>query len=345
MLYFNAQGYYTWVVLNENDKIVQYAPTYSRNLILTQGLNGIAVRSWADSFVACAVGTGTSLPSVGQTGLVNETVRTSTYLDLVDANSSILSGSSFTLRRTFVFPKETSAKTYNEAGFSYSTTGPNALFSRVKLPHVSVSSGERLIIQYELVIAVSPTTSTLLTNPISSNLSSSTGHFQYQRLGLKGVNSLGQTYNFDDAEGCNEPSTTSYGFLSINSSAPAAFGSVVDRSGTTFEAATSLSTYVANSYTRNKVFSVLNKQALRSDWRSVGLGAATGNSYTKTGLVHVFDANFRKSQGQLDVLFKITWSAAAIIPSGETLFYWLDRDQMMLHKQNILLNYFGLNDA
>jgi hypothetical protein len=342
MLHFKAQGYYTWVVLNGKDKIVSHAPTYSRNMILTQGLDGIAVRSWADSFVACAIGTGISSPATSQTGLDNEVVRTAVYLDLVDANSTILSGSDYTLRRTFVFPKEGSAITYREAGFSYSTTGPNALFSRVRLPNVAVASGERLIIQYELVITLSPTTTAILVNPIAA-IQSTSGSFQYQKVGLKGVNSLGQTYDYDSAAGCNEPSTAAKGFLSANSTGPAAFGSAVDRSGTTFETDISLSAYVPGSYTRNKILTATNKQAINAGWRSVGLGAIT-NSYVNTGLVHVMNTNFAKSQGLLEVLFKFTWSYVVPPVTGETLFYWNPEENMVLRKQNLLLHYFGLND-
>jgi hypothetical protein len=342
MLHFKAQGYYTWAVLNEKDKIVNHAPTYSRNLILAQGLDGIAVRSWADSFVACAVGTGTSSPSSSQTGLDAEVRRTVVYLDLVDANSTTVSGNDVTLRRTFVFPKEGSAITYKEAGFSYSSTGPNALFSRVRLPNVTVSSGERLLIQYELVITVGPTTPTVLVNPLAA-VASTTGTFQYQLLGLKGVNSLGQTYNYDNGLGCNEPSTAAKGFLSLSSTAPSVFGSSVDRTGTTFEADITLSTYVPGSYTINKVFSVTKKLGINSAWRSIGLGATTSPALN-TGLVHVFNSNFDKSQGLLTALFKYTWSYVAPVSTGETMFYWQNEDNMVLRGQNPILNYFGLND-
>ncbi len=339
MLKLEAQGYYSWIVLNQKDKIVRYAKNPQRNLVLNQGLDGIAVRSWADSFVACAVGTGTSSPVKTQTGLDSESRRTVTYLDLQSANSTTLSGEDFILRRTFVFPQEGSDVTYTEAGFSYSATGPNALFSRVRLPNILVSSGQRIIIQYELVVTLSPTLSTSLINPISLPTSSS-GSFQYQRVGLKGVNALGQTYNYDDAEACNEPSVAAKGFFSISSSVPATFGSVVDRTGTTLENSVSLSTYVSSSFARDKIFSVAQRQGLGTSWRSLGLGATSGTSYVKTGLVHVLNVPYVKTQGVLDIAFRFTWAVRAA-QNYTTLYYWQDEEQTMLKKQNPLLHYFG----
>jgi hypothetical protein len=339
MLRYNAQGYYSWIVLDEQDKIVRFAKTFQKNLILTQGLDGIAVRSWADSFVACAVGTGSSTPVPTQIGLDNEIRRTTTYLDMVEANSTSLVDNVYTLRRTFVFPKEGSDTTYSEMGFSYSTTGPNALFSRVRLPNIQISAGERFIVQYELVITISPKTAVVKTNPVSGHDSS--GTFAYQKIGLKGVNSLGQTYNFDDAEGCNEPSTITKAFLSTDASAPASFGSCISRSGTTLAKDVTLSTYAAGSFTREKIFSVGQKEGLQT-WVCGGLGSAT-NPQQHTGLVYVYNTPFIKPQGSVIFKFRFTW-ASKIKENYEVLFYWQNEDEMMLRKQNPLLSYFGLKD-
>lgn len=339
MFKFRAQGYYSWVVLNDKDKIVSYAKTPQPNLILKQGLNGIAVRSWADSFVACAVGTGTSSPAITQVGLDNEVRRTATYLDLVDANSTTLSENVYTLRRTFVFPKEGGNVTYTEAGFSYSTTGPNALFSRIKLPSISVSSGQRLIVQYELQITISPDETVPMVNPVSGR--NSTGVFAWQRIGLKGVNSLGQTYNYDDAEGCNEPSTITKGFLSVSSTAPAAFGSTVNRAGSSFTKNVTLSSYVEDSYTLEKLFDVGQKEALGT-WSSAGLGSST-SPQAATGLVYVFDTPVEKPQGSLILSFRFTW-ASVTRENYDALFYWQSEENMVLKRQNPLLSYWNLSD-
>lgn len=342
MFNFEAQGYFSWIVLNEKDKIVRYSPSYSPNLILNQGLDAIATRSWADAFTVCAVGTGTSAPAVTQTTLDAESKRTNVYLDLQSANTCSLSGNEFTLQRTFVFPKESGTVTYTEGAFGYSIIGPGNLFSRIKLPNILVSGGERLIIQYQLVVSVDLVKSKAFTNPVKDLFNPSSGVFQYQRLGLRGINGAGVSYNFDDAEGCNEPSVVCKGFLSTNSSAPAVFGSTVDRSGTTFEKDVSLSTYVSGSFTRGKVFSALRKEAINNTWRSAGLGAGSGSSFSKTGLVYVFNANYPKTIGQLDLVYQFSWKQR-FLNKEATLFYWQDEEHMM-PKRNQLLSYYELGD-
>lgn len=344
MLQFQAQGYFAWIVLNDKDKIVRYSPTYSPNLILDQGLDGIAVRSWADSFVTCAVGTGTNAPANSQTGMQNETQRVATYLDLQSANTSSLSGNEFTIQRTFVFPKEGANVVYNEAGFGYSLTGPNNLFSRIRLPSVQVSSGERIVIQYQLVVKVLPILPKILTKPIidKRTIGVSRGSLQFQRVGLKGVNGAGQSYNFDDAEGCNEPSTSAKAFLSINSSTPAVFPNSIDRSGTTFEKSVSLSTYIPGTFTRNKIFTALKKEGVNLSWRSAGLGATSGNSFSKTGLVYVFNAPYPKDVGQLDLAYTFSWNRRFVFP-GTTLHYWQDEEHLS-SRRNQLLSYYGMSD-
>ncbi len=341
MFTLQAQGYFSWIVINGKDKIVRYSPTYSPNLILDQGLNGIAVRSWADSFTACAVGVGTSTPQNNQIGLDAESKRTSTYLDFEDANTSFLSGNEFTLQRTFVFPIEGGDITYREAGFGYSLS-LNSLFSRVSLPNILVSGGERLVIQYRLVIKFDVTTPRALSNPIIDTRHVSSGILQYQRVGLKGISGLGVSYDFDDAEGCNEPSTAAKAFLSVDSSAPAAFGSTVNRVGGSFEASTALSTYISNSFSRVKTFTAVKNQATGVDWRSAGLGAAGGSSYLKTGLVYVFNSIYQKSVGRLDIGYQFTWRRR-YLHMEDTLYYWQCEENMAL-KRNQLLSYYGMND-
>lgn len=342
MIQLQAQGYFTWAVLNEKDKIVRYAPTYSPNLILDQGLDGIAVRTWADSFVVCAVGTSPISPLKNQTGLQAESKRTATYLDLQSANKSSLLGNVLTLQRTFVFQKEGVDMIYKEAGFGYSLSGPNNLFSRVTLPNVLVSTGERIIIQYQLLIYIGTTKPKSFTNPIIDKKNASSGVLQYQRCGLMGINNAGISTIFDDSEASNEPSVASQGFLSINNSAPAAFGYVVNRAGTTFEKSLNLSNYVSGKFTRDKILSLGNKEAVRS-WFSAGVGANSGNSFSKTGLVYVFNAAYPKAFGKLNLAFTYIWSRK-ILNAGDALYYWQDEDNMVL-KRNTILNYYGLNDG
>jgi len=340
MVKFGAQGYYSWVVLNKKNEVVRYSPTREKNLILDQGLDGIAVRSWADSFVACAVGTGTSSPSASQTALDAESKRTNVYLDLTAANNSEYADGEFVLKRTFVFTPESSTTTYTEAGFSWTVTGPGALFSRVRFAGVEVSSGERLIIQYELHVLMTPVEPTVIVDSILNLVPS--GLFQYQFIGLKGVNSLGQSYDFDAGLGCNEPSIAAKAFLSNSDDALAVIGSSADRSGTVLERDATLSTYVPGSFSRVKTLSFGPKEA-KTFWRSFGIGASIGNSYINSGLVCVADESFYKGPGTLNINFTYTWNRFTR-QNYSALFYWQDEEALFLRRQNPLLSYFNLSN-
>jgi hypothetical protein len=338
MFHSRAQGFFTWIVLDSNDKVVNYAPRYQKNLITNAGLNGIAVRPWADSFVACAVGTGNSAPDVTQTTLDTEVARTTDYLSATGANSSSIVGAAFVMRRTFVFPITLPTGTYREAGFSHSTLG--TLFSRVLLPNIPIVLGQRLIIQYDLAITLSPSTPSALTNPIRSITSA--GSFQYQLIGLKGVNSSGVTYNYDSASPCNEPSDAAAKFfLSKTATAPAALGSSVDRTAVSFEQDLLNVTYVANSFYRIKRASVTRQNAVDT-WRSCGAGANSIPALN-TGVVHVFNSGFVKGDGTLIMDFRWTWgtSFASSAPRITSLHYWQDEDNLFLYRTNHLLQYFG----
>ncbi|MCF3650167.1 hypothetical protein [Synoicihabitans lomoniglobus] len=60
---------YRFRVRNEAGEIVRRASAWRRNLILDQGLDGIAVRTWAHSFSNAAIGTGTT-PTKRDSGAV-----------------------------------------------------------------------------------------------------------------------------------------------------------------------------------------------------------------------------------------------------------------------------------
>lgn len=337
MFNFYAQGFFSWAVLNERDRVVRYSRTKKKNLILNQGLDGIAQRSWAESFKVCALGDASSAPVNTQTGLGNEVRRTQVYLDMEDACSAELVDNKFLLRRTFVFSSESSPITYREAGFSHSTlAGPN-LFSKIALPNILVGAGERIIIQYELLLSLEPITAKVLSDPVLNRPSS--GVFQFQNVGLNGINSLGQSVHFDNALSCNEPSSSANGFLAANSTAPATFPLSVDRSGVIYQAPISLSTYVDGTYTREKILSVPKADA-KSSWGSCGVGGSA--SYVDTGLVFVYNTPLVKGSGLLNLHFRYRWSVL-VKENYTTLLYWLDEEKPFL-KQNPILLYFRLND-
>lgn len=335
MLHTRAQGYFTWVVLNEKGELINYAPKYSRNLILNSGLNGVASRSWADSFTVCAVGTGDSLPNVEQSTLDIEAARTGNYLNEPGANSTTAIGATLILRRTFVFSATLPTGTYKEAGFSHSMGG--VLFSRVLLPNIPIVLGQTLIIQYELAVTVSPSNSLSIASPIFGATSS--GEYKYQLFGLKGVNSLGASYNYDSGAGCNEPSVSAALFLSPSSDSLAPIGSSVDRSSGAFQMNLGFLGYDVNSFTRVKT-AVISRASAQGNWGSIGVGATT-NPSINTGAAHVFDSPFVKGDGTFRVYFRWTWGAGFAVDRITSLHYWQDEDSLFLLRANLLLQYFG----
>lgn len=330
-----AQGFFSWVVLNEDGKVVSYSKDKNPNLILNQGLNGIAVRTWAESFISCAVGNGATTPSPNQIGLTNEVKRTAVYLDMEDACSASIQEDNFVLKRTFVFDRESSSATYKEAGFSYSLLAGNNLFSRVSLPSIQVETGQRLVIQYELYLKITQATPTQVATVIKNVPSS--GIFQFQKIGLYGIDSAGVSLPFDEANGCNEPSKIANGFLSPDSSAPTSLGLCVDRSENAFEKVLSLSSYSQGTYRIIKTLSLGNTEG-RHTWRSLGVGSPSQN-----GLVCVLDENFTKGFGALTINFTYTWSSYNVNKFAG-LYYWQDEENMFL-RGNPLLTYFDLSNA
>ena len=328
-----AQGFFSWVVISEDDKVSSWSKGRSPNLILNQGLDGIAQRTWADSFIACAVGAGSVPPSPAQTGLTFELKRTAVYLQMEGACDSNIIDDNFVIKRTYVFPVESSTVIYREAGFSHSLIAGNNLFSKIALPSIVVNARERLIIQYELFLKVKD--KPLISDPIKGV--NSNGELKFQKIGLYGVDKNGVSVAFDEANGCNEPSINSKGFLSTNSAPPAILGSCVNRSTVAFEKDLILKNYISGSFSRAKTLSLGVKEAMGS-WRSLGIGA----SPSFNGLIYVSTENFSKGYGYLNVDFVYNW-AAVNNNKYSTIFYWQDEKHLFL-KHNPLLNYFGLSD-
>lgn len=113
-----------------------------------------------------------ALYRANQTGLVTEVVRTNTYPQFTntDGNNSqslILDqpNQKATIRRTYDFAAEVSAKNYTEVGVSPVVTVAANLFSRILLAGtVSVGIGQQLRVEYDLVLQFSNITS----NPTST---------------------------------------------------------------------------------------------------------------------------------------------------------------------------------
>jgi hypothetical protein len=221
----------------ESGRVVRRFPR-KRNLILDQGLDGIAVRSWSASFTYAAVGTGTTPTSrdsgaitftragttvtasagffsaddvgrllkfdsgeemyltgytdpqnmtasesgalaasegtvwyVDDTSLAVETKRTNTYGTDGGDNGSTFSGGAgtYTLKRTFLFSEEVAPITYREIGWSHEAGAGANLFGRDLFAGVGISltAGQLLKVEMELVITFSPASSAPWANVIT----------------------------------------------------------------------------------------------------------------------------------------------------------------------------------
>lgn len=132
------------------------------NLILNQGLDSIASRAFAECFTACAVGTGNTAPANADTQLVAEIARTTTYLTGAgNCGTTRNSTTQWTYRRTFDFPIGALNGNYTELGFSWASSGPGNLFSRVLIKaagipvSLPVTSSQQLRVVYELYVQFS----------------------------------------------------------------------------------------------------------------------------------------------------------------------------------------------
>jgi len=264
-----------------------------------------------------------------QVGLATEVKRHSVYLTGSGNCGSSVSGSSCVLKRTFDFSAESGGVTYNEVGFSWTSTPGNNLFSRIKLSSgVPLIAGQQFRVIYTLTIAVSPTTLTPATFNITGwpvlPSTSLDGDQQWQLPGIIGIATDG-TYQQSDAggsygTGCLEPcivDTASglyscYIWISPNASAPTSFNTAaVDRTANSAHQIVTLSSYVALDFFRDKSTTFAVGAANRTDFRSMGLGTYRfGSSVypesTGCAFVCVFDeAQTKSSLYTLTLSFRI----------------------------------------
>lgn len=279
-----------------------------------------------------AAGTFT-LYRVNQTGLdteikraINASTKNPNFVTGAGNCGSTVAANTITNRRTWDFAAETGAATYRELGVSYSGVAGNNLFSRVVLDTpASLSSGQILRISYELRVTMTPNTAQSLTAnvagwPIAPSTTTD-GEQSWQYVGLSSVNvGTGETEPYDDGGYCNEPAyrgATSFSvptgrsespftettqiagatlFLSTDGTAPAAFGTAVNRSAIRALGNTSLSSYTNGNFYRDKSYTFGLTEANRADWRAMGIGptssATSGEDVDAcqySGFVFVFD--------------------------------------------------------
>lgn len=298
------RGEFWWELVDEATGLVAESSPVKRNLILNQGFDYAAQRSFVDNVSNCAIGTSTNAPLLTDTGLTSEAVRTN-ILDTSIANSALttLSGNLYSFRRIFKFAANTISHTsgYGEIGWSYSTTPGANLFSKAQLMDtggnpgsIIVPTGKYLRVYYTITLTLIPSTSIHGPNNIDS-FGSTAGTGGLQLIGLKKLNADGTTGNWDVGVDCNELYSTVDVFIGDSSAALAAFGASTNRSGST--------NYVASPYTGSyqgagsgvmwKTGTFAKTSANDAALQSMGLGPV-GSSTVNSGYAFLFDAPVTK---------------------------------------------------
>lgn len=308
---YSLKGFYSWEIV-ENGVVVNSEPTHN-NLILSQGIDYVAQRSFVENILYCAIGEGSSPPILSDTGLSGEVDRTGNVDDEV-ATPCItqLTGNVYSLTKTFKFGVRASPVNIGTIGWSYSSSSGNNLFSKALiikngLPDViTLGVGQYLRVRYTLQITISPASAQVGDANITEL--AAPGQYMIQRIGLRSITSNGSLSYYDAGNDCNEPSAQSEVFLSTNSTTLASFGSSANRSSGTNYVSAALNSYSGNG--------VLYKQAAfgkgsaaSSTLRSMGVGV-TGSSTINSGWVFLFDSNQTKSTNRILLLkFVYSWSS------------------------------------
>lgn len=154
---------YEWEESQRNEvvEVVEERPAKA-NLVLTSGIDQILNMTGNPAQVSsyCAVGTGTTTPSAGQTGLVAEVRRSNSYLiGTGNCGTTYSTGTNtaiWTFRRTYDQAIESSSQNYSEIGWSPSAAAGANLFSRTLISGgtVTVTVGQSLRSVYDLTFTV-----------------------------------------------------------------------------------------------------------------------------------------------------------------------------------------------
>lgn len=281
------RGKIGWFI-SRGDEVVSSSQYKFSNLILNQGLDYISLFAFADCFNYCALGNGSVPPIKTDVGLTNELIRFGTLSPTPDSHGASLNGNVYTLIRTFRSGPALAEVSYSEVGFSpYASVGNN-LFSKALIKNsdgqpitVVIQEGLSINIRYEFSIEINDAE-----RHISRGIygkSNSSGVSRFQKVGLKGIDLDGITNDFDDTNGCNEPSLQSSMFMSLEGAPPDVLGQCVDRSLGSFTMSGALSLYVNGEYMRKKS-SLVKPSVLPSSWRSLGVGSPTTH-----GAIFVFN--------------------------------------------------------
>lgn len=311
---YGIAGHFFWQIVDKETGRVESQSPVKKNLILNQGLDYIAARSFIENIIYCALGSAGTAPLQTDTGLASEKVRFNSLDQTVPGYASTsLNGNVYSLTLVFAAPVEKLGSYYGEIGWSYASSAGNNLYSKSQILDVNGNTGiifvpinKYLRVSYTLSVTINPnqiqTTSANISDPTLSFVSS-TGQHMIQLIGLKSINSNGTIGYYDVGSGCNEPSGPCSLFLSTNGTGLAPFGSSNLRTGAYYSGPAAFS-YNDGSYQCIKSTS-FGKSFNASGLNSFGLGS-NGQPQNNSGFVHVFNSPQTKAAGyilQLQTLY------------------------------------------
>lgn len=141
---------------------------------------------------------------VSETGHSNELVRTSNLSTDSGDVSSTWDGSKIEHKRTFIFPVETSSRTYREIGWSHTSSAGGNLFGRDLIPGGgdSIAEGQQYKVEVRLQVTLSPISQTSIANVGSGWDTSGDAIFRNIHQAFQGANTGGA---FTTGQGKAEP--------------------------------------------------------------------------------------------------------------------------------------------
>ena len=312
--HFKLKGFFKIEIVDAETGLVETTLAEKQNLILNQGKDFVAQRTFVENILYCAVGAGTTSPLPSDVGLQAEVMRTGNIeTNIAVPCQTTLASNVISFTKTFAFPVSVSPTTIGEIGWSWTPTAGNNLFSKSIIANqqgvpgpVTISPSKYLRVYYTLQVTIGPAGAVSFGASIAG-WPTSTGQASMQYIGLRSITANGSLSYVDAGLACNEPSGTSEIFIGTSSAALAAFGSSTNRS-----AGTNYTNGAANNYKGNgvlwKTASFGKNNAASATLRSMGVGIV-GSSYITSGYVCLLDSNQNKDTTYLLPLrFIYTWA-------------------------------------
>ena len=303
---YQLKGYYSWEIINPDGSVAAKSKD-KNNLILNQGLDYVATRSFADCFLYCAIGYGSVAPLLTDTGLLNEAKRSGT----INSATSFISSNSYNIRRVFDFTPETETVFYGELGWSPIESNGNNLFSRALMVDqngnvgpLAVNRLQFLRVTYTLVITFSPSSLTAYTPSITGWTTNGNASCQY--IGLNTVDSVGASGFVDIARDAAEPSNNLIDiFIASGTQTPSGLGTGASYTNAWSQRATIIP-YVSGTYTK-KFYAIFGRNSGVGDFSTIGCGL-TGFAPSRPIYAHVMNSPQNKSSNyEVGVYFSYQW--------------------------------------